>query len=142
LRRVSGLREYIEKRRGEIQEAIKPLELRATELRAELNTVDSKLRKLTKEARDIERALQAIGARQDREATITIKDAILTVLNESPGGMTSNEILEAINDRFFEGALLRTSMSPQLTRLKNDDHKVKRRGERYFSAVRSDNAPE
>jgi uncharacterized coiled-coil DUF342 family protein len=132
---MSGLREIIEKRRNEVRQLMEPLEATALEQRKNLNATEAKLRALAKEAAEIEKALQAIGQRERREATVTIKEAILQVLGEADAGMTSSEILTAINERFFaEQGIPRTSMSPQLTRLKNDDHKIKRRGERYFLA--------
>lgn len=131
---MSGLRDYLEKQRAENRKQMEPLEAIAAKLRAELGATDNKLRTLAKEASDIEKALQALGRKEKLETTVTIKDAILQVLTDAPNGMSSTEVLAAINDRFFEGTLLRTSMSPQLTRLKNDDHKIKLRGERWFLA--------
>ena len=75
-----------------------------------------------------------MGRNVAAETTITIKDAILDVLAVAPQGLTSNELLTALNDRFFEGTLVRTSMSPQIARLKNKDHKIRQRGDRYFLA--------
>src|ERR1043165_224293 len=122
---MNGLREIIEKRRNELRQEKQPLEATAAEQRKVLNATEAKLRLLAKEEAEIEKALQAIGQqRERREAGITIKDAILEVLSEAEGGMTSAEILIAINGRFFsEKAIVRESMSPQLSRLKNDDHK-------------------
>lgn len=134
VRSMSGLRDYLEKQRAENRKQMEPLEAIAAKLRAELGATDNKLRTLAKEASDIEKALQALGRKEKLETTVTIKDAILQVLTDAPNGMSSTEVLAAINDRFFEGTLLRTSMSPQLTRLKNDDHKIKLRGERWFLA--------
>jgi hypothetical protein len=48
--------------------------------------------------------------------------------------MTSPELLEELNHRFFDGKLERTSMSPQLSRLKLFDVKIRQRGDRYFLA--------
>jgi F0F1-type ATP synthase membrane subunit b/b' len=131
---MTGLREFIEKRRNEIRKKMEPLVATAANLRAQLNTTETELKVLAKEAAEIDAALQAIGRRERRETTPTIKEAILRVLADAPEGMTSSEILAAINDRFFEGTLRRTSMSPQLTRLDKDDKKTKRRGDRYFRA--------
>ena len=131
---MSGIREYLISCRDEARKKMEPVAATAADLRAQLGAQDAKLRALTKELSDIERALQALGKKEKLETTVTIKDAILQVLASAPDGMTSTEILTAINDRFFEGTLLRTSMSPQLTRLKNDDHKIKSRGDKYFLA--------
>jgi hypothetical protein len=130
---MTGLRDYIERRRDEIRRQLVPLEATAAELRSKLSAADAKLHALTTEAVEIEKALQAIGARENRKTTITIKEAILAVLADAPHGLTSSELLEAMNDKFFEGTLVRTSMSPQLSRLKTDG-KIKQRGEKYLSA--------
>lgn len=64
---------------------------------------------------------------------MTIKEAILRVLREAQGGMTSTEILIAINERFFtEEGIRWSSMRPELSRLKTNDRKVIRKGDRYF----------
>lgn len=131
---MTTVREYLETRRTKLRAEMQPLEATTAELRAQLSTQDAKLRSLAKELNDVEKALQALGKREPSETTVTIKDAILQVLAAEPNGMTSAEILAAINDRFFEGTIVRTSMSPQLARLKNDDHKIRQRGERYFLA--------
>jgi uncharacterized coiled-coil DUF342 family protein len=131
---MNGIREFLERRRDEARKEMAPLEANAADLRAKLGAVDTKLRVFTKELADIEKALQALGKKEKSETTVTIKEAILQVLGDAPNGLTSPEILEAINDRFFEGTLPRTSMSPQLTRLKNDNHKIKARGDKYYLA--------
>jgi len=131
---MSALRDYLEKRQSEIRKQMEPLEAAIASLRSQLATADAQLRGLANEAAEVERALQAIGRKESRSATVTIKDAVLTVLGEAPQGMSSNEILAALNERFFDGTLRRTSMSPQLSRLKNGDQKIKRRGDRYFLA--------
>jgi hypothetical protein len=63
----------------------------------------------------------------------TIKQAVLQVLKHEPAGLTALEILAAINSQFFEHKILRTSLSPQLSRLKDNDRKVTLRGNRWFS---------
>lgn len=56
----------------------------------------------------------------------TIKDAVIEVLKERDRGMTALEILAAINFK-FETDYPRTSLSPQLSRLKTDG-KIERDG--------------
>jgi hypothetical protein len=113
---------------------MQPLEATASDLRSKLAATDAKLRALTSEAADIDKALHALGKRETAKASVTIKQAILQLLGEAPNGLSSQELLTAMNDRFFDGALVRTSMSPQLARLKNDDHKIRQRGDKYFLA--------
>lgn len=49
----------------------------------------------------------------------TIKEAVIEVLSDHEGGMTAINILSLINRR-FKSAYPRTSLSPQLSRLKAD----------------------
>lgn len=70
----------------------------------------------------------------------TIKKAIVQVLEEVyPMGLTALEILDRLNRRWWRGDLKRTSLSPQITRLKNDEKVVNERGS--WKAVK-ENAPE
>jgi chromosome segregation ATPase len=131
---MSGLRELLEAKRQEIRRQMEPITAKAAELRTQLAAQDAKLRMLTKELSDLDRALQVIGKKQKLEATITIKEAILETLRGAPKGMTAADILVAINDRHFEGTIMRTSMSPQLYRLKDRDKKIKQIGDKYFLA--------
>lgn len=57
------------------------------------------------------------------ERRTTIKQDILEVLAEFPDGMTALEILEEIKTR-YRPSLLRETLSPQLSRLKNNDKKI------------------
>ena len=131
---MTGLRDFLEKRREEIRKMMEPLEAASESLRAQLSANEIKLRALAEEQSDIEKALRALGKRDASKVSVTIKDAILQILGDAPAGLTSREILVALNERFFDGALFRTSMSPQLTRLKNDDRKIRQRGDKYFLA--------
>lgn len=131
---MTAIREYLETRRTKLKAEMQPLEAATAELRAQLSAHDAKLRIMSKELADVEKALQALGKREPSENTVTIKDAILQVLAAAPNGMTSAEILSTLNERFFEGTIVRTSMSPQIARLKNKDHKIRQRGDRYFLA--------
>jgi predicted nucleic acid-binding Zn-ribbon protein len=130
---MDGIRQLLEMRRSELRKKAEPLETITADLRTKLAKADSELKVLWKHLADVEKALQAIS-KERLEAKISIKDAILRVLEDAPNGATSVEILAALNDRFFDGKLLRTSMSPQLSRLKKDDHKIRSRGDRYFLA--------
>jgi len=69
-----------------------------------------------------------------KSAKPTIMQAVLEVLRQQPNGMTALEILAEINSRYFDGTIVRTSLSPQLSRLKDRDHKIILRGTRWFLA--------
>ncbi|MFZ3351695.1 MAG: hypothetical protein WA268_12580 [Xanthobacteraceae bacterium] len=112
---------------------LQPLEAAAAELRTKLAKADDKLKVLSKEIAEIDKALQAVS-KERLDSKTSIKDAILQVLGNAPNGLTSPELLAALNEQYFNGGLERTSMSPQLTRLKNDDHKIKYRGDKWFLA--------
>jgi len=53
----------------------------------------------------------------------TIKQEVLEVLAEHPEGMTAIQILEQMKERSRPN-LLRETLSPQLSRLKDDDKKI------------------
>ena len=56
--------------------------------------------------------------------------------------MTAQEILAQINSRFFfESAVPRTSLSPQLSRLNNEDRKIKLEGSLWSLRSENDEGP-
>lgn len=126
--------EFIRARRAEIRERGNPLWERKAELLREISEIDPAINKLTEEWRELEKLASAVGIDLDgmqlelevvsphsQPNLRTIKEAILEVLAGYPEGLSSSEILEQINQQFFEGSILRTSFSPQLSRLKQDD---------------------
>jgi chromosome segregation ATPase len=131
---MSEVRDYLEQRLQKLRKERAPLEDAAAKLRRDLAATDSRIKSMLKEEADLERAINALGKRERRKTEVTIKEAILKVLADAPHGLTSAELVAALNDRFFDGKLERTSMSPQLTRLKNQDHKIRSKGERYVLA--------
>ncbi|HIF10963.1 MAG TPA: hypothetical protein EYQ81_14765 [Sneathiellales bacterium] len=59
----------------------------------------------------------------------TIKVAVIKLLEDTyPLGLTALEILERLNRRWWQGDLQRTSLSPQITRLKHEGKVVSERG--------------
>ena len=101
----------------------------------------------------LDQAVEAVGVEPDAQPALalqpagergslpsTIKEAVLHVLADAPGGMTSQAILDQINTRFFSGRIERTSFSPQLSRLKGE-HKVTRRGELWELAAKGNVTP-
>ena len=62
-------------------------------------------------------------------AHLTIKQLVLKALHEHfPGGATANQMLDLFANVWGRGEIARTSLSPQLSRLKEDDHLIFRRG--------------
>jgi len=85
------------------------------------------------ELKKIDLVLKTLDDAAARSAKPTIMQAVLEVLKHKPEGMTALEILDEINSRYFHGTIIRTSLSPQLSRLKDRDHKIKLRGNRWYS---------
>jgi hypothetical protein len=83
-------------------------------------------------AKKIEVLITTLAAANAKSAKPTIMHAVLIVLREARNGMTALEILDEINSRYFEGKILRTSLSPQLSRLKDRDRKIILRGNRWY----------
>ena len=69
----------------------------------------------------------------------TIKDGVVKLLEEvDPMGLTALEILDRLNRRWWRGELKRTSLSPQITRLKKSGRVVSEHG---TWKLPKDNAP-
>jgi hypothetical protein len=116
---MTTLRDFILTRESEIKSQIKAL-------RAELCDL-----KVAKSA--LEPQVGALGTDSSSSAIKTIKEMIRDALKSSPVGLTSTEILIKINDiglRHIE----RTSLSPQLSRMK-EDGEVTLRDNFWFLAV-------
>lgn len=107
----------------------------AKEAEAHRQSLTDALRRLDDAAAELKR-IDLVLATLEKAASKkpTIMDAVLEVLKDQPNGMTALEILAEINMRYFNGAILRTSLSPQLSRLKDRDHKIVLRGTKWFIA--------
>jgi hypothetical protein len=128
---MTDLRTFILKRQAEIETASKPALARFAALQNEMNEVRPKIEAFRTEWMELQVALKAIGAGSDQQQpsqnsttapTVTIKEAILAVLAKHPTGLSSAAILDQINRDYFSGdnRIVRTSFSPQLSRLKAD----------------------
>jgi hypothetical protein len=63
---------------------------------------------------------------------LTIKELVLKALGEQfPSGATANQLLELFRGAWGRGEIARTSLSPQLSRLKAE-HKIDRNGSQWF----------
>lgn len=140
---MMDLQLFMTERQKAIRDEYEPLLERRRELRAEYEEVTKKLGVLKKELDEIERAEQAIaGNVPDRKMTLTIKEAVVRVLDDEKRGMTAQQILVAINDRFFDGAVVRSSLSPQLSRLNYKDKKIKFDGTLWSLRSPNEEGPE
>jgi chromosome segregation ATPase len=136
------LRLFMTERQKAIREEFDPLLERRKALKAELDEVTSKLLLLKKELDEIERAEQAIaGAEPPQKVELTIKQAVMKVLENEKRGMTAQQILAAINERYFDGKVVRSSLSPQLSRLNHADHKIRFNGVNWSLRSKDEEGP-
>lgn len=107
---------------GSMNDFLEYLRRRRSELRKELMELDIAER-VYKERKSGTKAEQDLGLFSPTEAERkprTIKEMVIALLEEAwPQGRTALQILDAINQR-WNPTLPRTSLSPQLTRLKID----------------------
>lgn len=90
-------------------------------------SVDQEAEKVWKQYRAIqaERALSPY-------ARMTIKDLVLKALEEQfPSGATARQMLDLFANAWGRGEVVRTSLSPQLSRLRAE-HKIDRNGSLWF----------
>ena len=125
-----SLKEFIVRRRAELDAAEQPVreqlddiarereELRRAALAAGIETVSD-----AGSSRTISRSPRRLPEK-------TIKDAVIEALDETGRGMTALGLLARINNKYGVD-YPRTSLSPQLTRLKNDG-KIERRGNVWY----------
>lgn len=142
---MTDLRAFITHRQTQIEEELQPLLVRRTELRMETEQVVARIGRLSKELEEIRRAEHAIAGDGEGDRPeprrLTIKKAVLKVLADSKDGMTAQEILAAINERFFGGEIARSSLSPQLSRLNHEDHKITFDGTLWSLDRKNDEGP-
>jgi predicted nuclease with TOPRIM domain len=115
----------------EVRAKLAPLHERSTELRKELVSAEGQIATLHSQLREIELAIKALDEAQKKSGKLTIMQAVLEVLKGKSEGLTALEILAEINQRYFDGTVRRHSLSPQLSRLKDRDHKIDLRGDRW-----------
>lgn len=115
---TTTLRDFIAQREAEIRDLQKAL-------RVELR--DLQIAKTALESQNSSEASRAQGA------AVTIKDMAREVLSSQPGGLNSSGILDGIRKSFGRD-VERTSLSPQLSRLK-DEGELVLDGEVWFTTT-------
>jgi hypothetical protein len=100
--------QMVEEMRG-IEQAIAELQSRRSALAADIDRIDA--------------AIRVIGETGDSDADLeprlTIKQAVIKILERAPRGLAALQILERLRTE-FQMDYPRTSLSPQLSRLKNE----------------------
>jgi hypothetical protein len=129
---MSNVRDLLMAQKSEI---MGKLELRMNErndLWAKVMTVEGGIADLRAELQKVDLALKAVDDGRATNRPPTIMQAVLEVLKSKPDGMTAQEILAEINTKYFDDRIVRPSLSPQLSRLKDRDKKIELRGNRWF----------
>jgi hypothetical protein len=125
---MARTKQFLEERYTGLNVELASLRGRYDKLSEELGDCILQIDSVTDEMREIIKAANAIGLQLGSEeeikgvkgrktGNITIQNAVLQVLAEEPEGLTSSEILSNLKER-FKIYIARTSLSPQLTRLK------------------------
>jgi hypothetical protein len=128
---MSTVRDFLTAKKAEIVGKLEPLMIERMQLWTKVMEIESTITALRQEIQKVDLALRAVD---DSAASRppTIMEAVLEVLKRKPDGMTAQEILAEINVKYFDGKIVRPSLSPQLSRLKDRDKKIELRGNRWF----------
>lgn len=129
---MAKLRDLLLEQRSDISRRVMPLVSEITRLRETLANKQAELAVWRAELEQVNSALKAVDDAEARTGKPTIMEAVLEVLNDHDDGMTAMEILAEINARYFGGSIVRSSLSPQLSRLKDRHKKIELRGNRWF----------
>jgi hypothetical protein len=129
---MSGIREILLRQKEATDAKIKALAETMEVCRKAWMESVSALEAAQMEAKKIALVLKTLDEEAAKSAQPTIMQAVLEVLRHKPNGMTALEILDEINARYFGGGIARTSLSPQLSRLKDRDKKITLRDNRWY----------
>lgn len=128
---------YMRKRRAELQERLDELRAQIGPIEFELKQADAAIALMTdvkpSGAEASRNAVAHFTRQQNPQAEhLTIKELVLKVLAEHlPNGATSQQFLEVFAQKWGRTDIRRTSLSPQLTRLK-DEGKVVLMGKQWM----------
>ena len=92
---------------------------RETDIKAQMKALRKELGELKAAKSALEARTTPFGPDGQVQGTMTIKDMIRDVLKSAPQGQTSTEIQTKIAEH-FNRQIERTSLSPQLSRMKDD----------------------
>lgn len=111
----SNYQEFFGARRRALDERIKQLDQQIQRLQSERNETLAELEKLIKAMQ----ILEATPTSASQKPPLTIKQGVLRVLESAPDGLTAIGILKRLK-LDFDLDYERTSLSPQLSRLKRE----------------------
>jgi predicted transcriptional regulator len=128
----STTRELLEARQKALSARFDELFTRYEPARKVLQGITDEIGTVAKELNEIDRAIKSLDNEQAKDSRIKIMDAVLEALSRNPLGMTAKEILVDLNSKYYGGKLMRHSLSPQLSRLKDRDKKIEFRNGRWI----------
>jgi uncharacterized protein (DUF2267 family) len=122
----------LEARKKELSSKLEPLFAEMLGLRKKLVELDGVISVLKNEFRQVEALLKKLDEDDAKKKPLTIMEAVLEIMRDKPNGMTAQQILAELNEKYFDGNIARHSLSPQLSRLKDRDKKLELRGNVWF----------
>jgi predicted transcriptional regulator len=128
----STTRELLEARQKALSAKFDELFVRYKPAMEIVQEITNELAATAKEIEEVNRAIKSLDDEQAKGTRIKIMDAVLETLSRNPLGMTAKEILAELNSKYYGGTLMRHSLSPQLSRLKDRDKKIEFRNERWI----------
>jgi len=140
---MTELMAFMSQRKKELMEQLPPLAERRKLMLAELEGITETLTRMVEEIEQINGAEQAIaGVEPPSKTELTIKQAVMKVLENEKRALNAQQILALINERYFDGKVVRSSLSPQLSRLNHDDKKIKYDGTLWSLRSPNEEGPE
>jgi hypothetical protein len=136
------LKDFITERATEIEKALEPLRDQLLETQRRIYAYERELADLRNAAKAIgivNRIERPLGVTRRTAPSPTIKEAVLQILDDFPEGLIALDILAKINDR-FSIRLVRTSLSPQLSRLKQEG-KIVNHGSTWLKKAKKNEGP-
>jgi hypothetical protein len=129
------LKDFVANRIREVEDSLATYRRQSAEIEEKIRAAELELSELRNAARaiGIPNGLpdRPLGVTRKEKPPLTIKEAIMRVLPEYPDGLLALDLLGKINER-FDLQLVRTSLSPQLTRLKRE-RKITNRGSAWLA---------
>jgi hypothetical protein len=129
------LKDFVTNRIREVEDSLTTWRQQSAEIQEKIRAAEQELSELRNAARaiGIPNGLpdRPLGVTRKEKPPLTIKEAIMRVLPEYPDGLLALDLLARINER-FDLQLVRTSLSPQLTRLKRE-RKITNRGSTWVA---------
>ena len=136
IRNTPNAQELLARRKAEIRNLIKDLQVESRAIDAALNAIGNAMSLNQESASQTKKRVRLYNGE-------TIKDIVLKGLsNEFPNGATALELLDYINSYRPDNPLERSSLSPQLSRLKHIDKVIDSNSDNIWFLVGNSSASE